>query len=48
VQSREVPQTQPLSTVRAKVRSDYLLDTQSRSNETAFGALAHKFTIVRN
>jgi hypothetical protein len=48
VQSREVPQTQPLSTVRAKVRSDYLLDTQSRSNETAFGALEHKFTIVRN
>ncbi len=48
VQSREAPQTQPLSVARDKVRADYLLDAQSRSNETAFSTLARKFTIVRN
>jgi hypothetical protein len=48
VKSREEAHAQPLAAVRDKVRADYLLDWQSRSNEMAIGSLAGKFTVVRN
>jgi peptidyl-prolyl cis-trans isomerase C len=48
VQSREEAQTQPLASVRDKVRADYLLDSQSRANEIAFSTLERQFTIARN
>jgi hypothetical protein len=48
VESRDGTRPQPLGAVRDKVRADYLLDSQARSNEMAFSALARKFTVVPN
>jgi hypothetical protein len=48
VQSRQEAENQPFAAVRDKVRADYLLDSQARANESAFSALAHQYTVVRN
>ena len=48
VGSRDEARAQPLAAVRDKVRADYLLDSQTRTNEAAFSALAGQFTVLRN
>lgn len=48
VESRDEARVQPLTAVRDRVRADYLRDSQTRSNEMAFSALAGKFTVVPN
>lgn len=48
VQSRKEGEEQKFSAVRDKVRTDFLLEAQKRANESAFGALAHQFTVARN
>lgn len=48
VESRASEEPRPLSTVRDKVRTDYLLEQQGRANDAAFRELARKFIVVRN
>lgn len=48
VESRALQEPRPLSAVRDKVRTDYLLDQQTRENDAAFQQLARKFTVARN
>jgi parvulin-like peptidyl-prolyl isomerase len=47
VEARSEAQHLDLATVRDRVRTDYLLDAQARTNATAFKALASEFTVVR-
>jgi peptidyl-prolyl cis-trans isomerase C len=47
VQSRAGAREQPFAAVRDKVRADYLLDSQKRTNDSAFAALARQFTVGR-
>jgi peptidyl-prolyl cis-trans isomerase C len=47
VNARIEAQHLDLATVRDRVRTDYLLDAQARTNATAFKALAGEFTVIR-
>lgn len=47
VDARSEPQTLQLASVRDRVRTDYLLDAQARTNATAFNALAREYAVVR-
>jgi peptidyl-prolyl cis-trans isomerase C len=47
VDSREEATHWPLSSVRDRVRTDYLLDAQQRANEATFNDVAREFTVVR-
>lgn len=47
VDARSPARQQELAVVRERVRTDYLLDAQTRSNATAFNELASEFTVVR-
>ena len=47
VESRREARSPLLTDVRDRVRTDYLLEMQSRANRAAIGALAHEYTIVR-
>jgi peptidyl-prolyl cis-trans isomerase C len=46
VDTREEATHQPLSAVRDRVRTDYLLDEQQRANQAAFNVVAREFTVV--
>jgi len=45
VHGREAGQQQPFSTVRERVRADYLADAQERANRAAFADVARHFTV---
>jgi peptidyl-prolyl cis-trans isomerase C len=47
VDARSEAQPLQLATVRDRVRTDYLLEAQARTNATAFEALARQFAVVR-
>ena len=47
VEARFEAQQLQLATVRERVRTDYLLDAQARTNATAFESLAREFAVVR-
>lgn len=47
VDARSEAQQLQLATVRDRVRTDYLLDAQARTNATAFDSLAREFAVVR-
>lgn len=47
VEARSEAQHLELAAVRDRVRTDYLLDAQARTNATAYKALAGEFTVVR-
>jgi peptidyl-prolyl cis-trans isomerase C len=47
VDARSDAQLLQLATVRDRVRTDYLLDAQARTNATAFDALEREFAVVR-
>lgn len=47
VEARSEAQHLDLPTVRDRVRTDYLLDAQARTNATAIEALASQYTVVR-
>jgi peptidyl-prolyl cis-trans isomerase C len=47
IQARSTAQPVGLASVRARVRTDFLLDAQAQSNQRAFEQLARRYTIVR-
>lgn len=47
VDARSEAQHLEFATVRDRVRTDYLLDVQARTNASAFNALAGEFTVIR-
>jgi len=47
VEMREPSRQPSLDEVREQVRTDYLLDAQTRANAAAFDEVARKFTVVR-